>query len=34
VTVSYFNGDDGKKFNLHNVWTGTVTANEVVLKVK
>ena len=30
---SYVN-EDGKKFNQQNVWTGTVTANEVVLNVK
>jgi hypothetical protein len=29
VTISYTNNDDGKKFGLENVWTGTVTANEV-----
>ena len=34
VTVSYTNMEDGKKFNRQNVWTGTVTANEVVLNVK
>jgi hypothetical protein len=34
VTVSYANAEDGKKFNLQGVWTGTVTANEVVLDVK
>jgi hypothetical protein len=34
VTVSYTNTEDGKKFNQQNVWTGTVTANEVVCTVK
>ena len=34
VTVSYTNMEDGKKFNQQKVWTGTVTANEVVLNVK
>jgi hypothetical protein len=34
VTVSYTNMEDGKKFNLQNVWTGTVTANEVAFTVK
>ena len=29
VTVRYTNNDNGKKFGLENVWTGTVTANEV-----
>jgi hypothetical protein len=33
VTVSYVNTEDGKKFNVKEVWTGTVTANEVVLNV-
>ena len=33
-TVSYTNREDGKKFNLQKVWTGTVTAKEVVLNVK
>jgi hypothetical protein len=34
VTVSYANMEAGKTFNLQNVWTGTVTANEVILNVK
>jgi hypothetical protein len=34
VTVSYVNMEDGKEFNLKNVWTGTVTANEVAFTVK
>ena len=34
VTISYANMEDGKKFNQQNVWTGTVTANEVVFTVK
>ena len=34
VTVSYENMEDGKKFNQQNVWTGSVTANEVVFTVK
>ena len=34
VTVSYTNMEDGKKFNQQNVWTGTVTANEVSFNVK
>jgi hypothetical protein len=34
VTVSYPNMEDGKKFNQQNVWTGTVTANEVAFTVK
>ena len=34
VTVSYTNMEDGKKFNQQNVWTGTVTTNEVVFTVK
>ena len=34
VTVSYANMEDGKKFNQQNVWTGTVTANEVAFTVK
>jgi hypothetical protein len=34
VTVSYGNREDGKSFNLQNVWTGTVTANEVTFTVK
>jgi hypothetical protein len=34
VTVSYTNMEDGKKFKQQNVWTGTVTANEVTLTVK
>jgi hypothetical protein len=34
VTVSFENVQDGKEFNVQNVWTGTVTANEVVLNVK
>ncbi len=34
VTVSYTSMEDGKKFNLESVWTGTVTANEVVLNAK
>jgi hypothetical protein len=34
VTVSYTNRADGKKFNVPNVWTGTVTANEVEIMAK
>jgi hypothetical protein len=34
VRVSYVNKEDGKKFNLKNVWTGTVSANEVVFSIK
>jgi hypothetical protein len=34
VTVSYTNKADGKQFDLENVWTGTVAANEVVFTVK
>jgi hypothetical protein len=34
VSVSYNNKEDGKKFGLENVWTGTVTANEVSFTVK
>ena len=34
VTVSYANMEDGKKFNQQNVWTATVTANEVSFNVK
>jgi hypothetical protein len=34
VTVSYVNNEDGKKFNQQNVWTGTVTANDIILNVK
>jgi hypothetical protein len=34
VTVSHANAEDGKKFNRQNVWTGTVTANELTFTVK
>jgi hypothetical protein len=34
VTVSYVNTEEGKEFGLQNVWTGTVTAKEVVFTVK
>jgi hypothetical protein len=34
VTISYVNMEDGKPFNLQNVWTGTVTANEIAFTVK
>ncbi|HMF19752.1 MAG TPA: hypothetical protein VKE98_21280 [Gemmataceae bacterium] len=34
VTVSYVNQDDGKKFGVPKVWTGTVAANEVVITAK
>jgi hypothetical protein len=34
VTVSFENVKDGRQFNVPNVWTGTVTANEVVLNVR
>jgi hypothetical protein len=32
VTVSFVNGTNGDEFKIKGVWTGTVTANEVVLK--
>lgn len=34
VAARYANKDDGAKFGLKDVWTGTVTANEVSLTVK
>ena len=34
VTVGYANKDDGKKFGLESVCTGTVTANEGSFAVK
>jgi hypothetical protein len=34
VTVNYTSIEAGKTFNLQGVWTGTVTANEVILNVK
>lgn len=34
VTVGYVNKDDGKKFGLESVWTGTVTANDLAFSVK
>jgi hypothetical protein len=34
VTVSYVNEEDGKRFGLKDVWTGTVTANEVSFTFK
>lgn len=34
VTVSFATKQDGKEFGVENVWTGTVTANEVSFTVK
>ncbi len=34
VTVSFVNKENGKQFGLENVWTGTVSANEVTISVK
>jgi len=34
IAVRYVNEADGKQFELKDVWTGTVTSNEVVLTVK
>lgn len=34
VTVRYANKEDGKRFKLTGVWTGTVAAPEVTLRVK
>ena len=34
VTVGFVNNEVGKQFGLENVWTGTVTANELTFSVK
>lgn len=34
ITIRYSNKDDGKSFSLKNVWTGTVSAQEVSVLVK
>lgn len=34
ITVSFVEKADGKQFGLENVWTGTVTANELTFSVK
>ena len=34
VTVGFVNNEVGKQFGLDNVWTGTVTANELTFSVK
>lgn len=34
VTVGFANNEQGKQFGLENVWTGTVTANELTFSVK
>jgi hypothetical protein len=34
LVVSYVNREDGRKFKLENVWTGSVTADEVTFLVK
>jgi hypothetical protein len=34
VTITYVNHQDGMKFDVQNVWTGAVTANEVAFVVK
>jgi hypothetical protein len=34
ITASYSSATNGKEFGLEIVWTGTVTANEIVLAVK
>ena len=34
VKVSFVNKENGKQFGLENVWTGTVTANELTFSVK
>ncbi len=33
LSISYSNSEDGKRFGVENVWTGTVTAKEVVFEL-